>query len=88
VEQRNSYYQKLYDYVYNSASKGGSCAGALFWQLMAQGMDGFRDGYEVIFEEGPSTIGVIDQQSQKMSSLKQNTIIEEVLSVSDEISYI
>ncbi|KAI4301622.1 hypothetical protein L6164_034882 [Bauhinia variegata] len=71
VEKRNSYFEQLYNAIYKSASSGGSCAGGLFWQLMAQGMDGFRDGYEVIFEESPSTADVISQQSHKMSSLKR-----------------
>lgn len=70
VEKRDSYFQKLYDAIYNSASTGGSCAGGLFWQLMTQGMDGLEDGYEVIFEESPSTTNVITQQSKRMSSLK------------------
>lgn len=69
MEKRDNYFQKLYDFIYNSASSGGPCAGGLFWQLMAQGMDGLRDGYEVIFEESPSITNVIDQQSHKMSSL-------------------
>ncbi|KAF7844874.1 mannan endo-1,4-beta-mannosidase 4-like [Senna tora] len=72
VDKRDNYYQTLYDFIYNSARSGGSCAGGLFWQLMSQGMDGFRDGYEVIFEEGQSTVGVIEQQSQKMSSLSSD----------------
>ncbi|XP_028791425.1 mannan endo-1,4-beta-mannosidase 4-like [Neltuma alba] len=69
VDKRNSYFEKLYGLIYKSASSGGSCGGGLFWQVMAQGMDGFRDGYEVVFEERPSTISVIEQQSHKMSSL-------------------
>ncbi|KAF7844873.1 mannan endo-1,4-beta-mannosidase 4-like [Senna tora] len=72
VDKRDNYYQTLYDFIYNSAKSGGSCAGGLFWQLMCQGMDGFRDGYEVIFEEGQSTVGVIEQQSHKMTSLSSN----------------
>ena len=44
--------------------------GGLFWQLMAQGMDAFRDGYEVVLEEIPSTARVIAQQSHKLLSLK------------------
>lgn len=69
MEERDSYIKKLYDAIYSSASSGGPCAGGLFWQLMAQGMDSFRDGYEVIFEESPSTATIIHRQSHKMSSL-------------------
>ncbi|XP_020212509.1 mannan endo-1,4-beta-mannosidase 1 [Cajanus cajan] len=67
--ERDSYMNKMYSAIYNSASSGGPCAGGLFWQLMAQGMDSFRDGYEVIFEESPSTTRIIEQQSHKMSSI-------------------
>ncbi|KAK7259075.1 hypothetical protein RIF29_24671 [Crotalaria pallida] len=72
VEERNSYMRKLYDIIYSCASTsgtGGPCGGALFWQLVDQGMDNFRDGYEIIFEECPSTTRIIDQQSHEMTSL-------------------
>ncbi|KAK7397046.1 hypothetical protein VNO78_18213 [Psophocarpus tetragonolobus] len=69
VVERDSYLSKMYDAIYSSASSGGPCAGGLFWQLMAQGMDSFRDGYEVIFQESPSTTTIIDQQSHKMSTI-------------------
>ncbi|KAG5044215.1 hypothetical protein JHK87_008130 [Glycine soja] len=69
VEKRNSLFEKLYNLIYKSASNRGSCAGGLFWQLLAKGMDDFRDGYEVVFEETPSTTNIITKQSKKMSSL-------------------
>ena len=70
VEKRNSYFEKIYNFVYDSASNGGACAGGLFWQFIAQGLDSFRDGYEVILEENPSTVTVISQQYKRMSNLK------------------
>jgi len=70
VEKRNSYFEKLFNFVYDSASNGRACAGGLFWQFMAQGLDNFRDGYEVIFEENPSTALVISQQSKRLLNLK------------------
>ncbi|XP_020210953.1 mannan endo-1,4-beta-mannosidase 4 [Cajanus cajan] len=70
VDKRNSYFEKQYKLIYNSGSRGGSCVGGLFWQLMVPGMDGYGDGYQVIFEESPSTAHVIAQQSKRMSSLK------------------
>ena len=69
VEKRDNYFRKLYNTIYNSASSGGPYAGGLFWQLLAQGMDGMRDGYEVILQESPSTANIISQQSHKLSSL-------------------
>ncbi|KAF8401189.1 hypothetical protein HHK36_012120 [Tetracentron sinense] len=70
VAQRDTYFGNLYNAIYTSARGGGPCAGGLLWQLMAQGMDDFRDGYEVILAENPSTAGVIAQQSRKLESLK------------------
>ncbi|XP_061366249.1 mannan endo-1,4-beta-mannosidase 4-like [Gastrolobium bilobum] len=69
VEERDDYIRKLYNAIYSSASSGGPCAGGLFWHLMAQGLDSFHDGYEIIFVESPSTTRVIDHQSRKMLSL-------------------
>ncbi|KAL4305467.1 hypothetical protein AHAS_Ahas16G0081200 [Arachis hypogaea] len=69
VEERDNYMRKIYDAIFTSASSGGPCAGGLFWQLMAQQMDGFRDGNEIIFQESPSTTKIIDQQSYRMSSI-------------------
>ncbi|XP_015968755.1 mannan endo-1,4-beta-mannosidase 4 [Arachis duranensis] len=69
VAERDSYMRKIYDAIFTSASSGGPCAGGLFWQLMAQQMDGFRDGNEIIFQESPSTTKIIDQQSYRMSSI-------------------
>ena len=40
--------------VYNSAHAGGAAAGALFWQLMTEGMDSYEDGYEVVLRQAPS----------------------------------
>ncbi|KAF8008220.1 hypothetical protein BT93_K2022 [Corymbia citriodora subsp. variegata] len=70
LEKRDSYFKRLYDAIYASASNQGSCAGGFFWQLFAQGMDSFSDGYEVILEQSPSTANIIAQQSRMMSSLK------------------
>ncbi|KAM1768342.1 hypothetical protein ACFX12_046322 [Malus domestica] len=69
IEKRNTYIAKLYNGIYNSASTGGSCVGGLFWQLMAQGMENFGDGYEVVLEESPTTANVIDRQSRKLGGL-------------------
>lgn len=69
VSQRDGYFARLYNAIYASASTGGSCSGGIFWQLMAQGMGNYGDGYEVVLDENPSTAGVIGQQSQKLSAL-------------------
>ncbi|KAK3404230.1 hypothetical protein EUGRSUZ_K00550, partial [Eucalyptus grandis] len=69
IEKRDSYFGRLYDAIYASASNQGSCAGGLFWQVLAQGMDNFNDGYGVILEQSPSTASVIAHQSRRMLAL-------------------
>ncbi|XP_051117820.1 mannan endo-1,4-beta-mannosidase 4-like [Andrographis paniculata] len=69
IEARENYYRDMYDAVYNCAKNRGPCSGALFWQLLAEGMDGYGDGYEVVLEKSPSTAAVINTQSRRMSTL-------------------
>ncbi|XP_077240756.1 mannan endo-1,4-beta-mannosidase 1-like [Tasmannia lanceolata] len=69
VSQRDNFFGTIYNTIYASARSGGACSGGLFWQLLAQGMDNMRDGYEVIMSECPSTANIISQQSHKLSSL-------------------
>lgn len=66
---RDSYFEGLYDTIYTCARNGGACGGGIFWQVMAQGMEGWADGYEVVLDQSPSTVGVISQQSHRLSSL-------------------
>ncbi|KAL3838704.1 hypothetical protein ACJIZ3_023295 [Penstemon smallii] len=69
LKKRDQDFMNVFNLVYNSARKRGSGAGALFWQLMAQGMESWSDGYEVVLEQNPSTASVILQQSRRISSL-------------------
>ncbi|ONK67696.1 uncharacterized protein A4U43_C05F2780 [Asparagus officinalis] len=69
TNQRNAYYWTAYNTIYASARVGGPLTGGLFWQLLGPGMDNFRDGYEVVFQECPSTAVIISQQSRRMASL-------------------
>ncbi|PIA44356.1 hypothetical protein AQUCO_01700156v1 [Aquilegia coerulea] len=69
VEKRDAYFGMLYNAIYTSAKNGGACNGGIFWQLMTQGMDNMKDGYEVVLAESPTTAGVIGQQSRKLSTL-------------------
>lgn len=69
LRKRNSYFQRIYNAIYNSARWGGPLAGGLFWQLFSVEMDNWGDGYQVILQQSPSTANLIAQQSRKLSSL-------------------
>ncbi|RWV84575.1 hypothetical protein GW17_00053699 [Ensete ventricosum] len=68
-DERDAMFRTVYSKVYLSARTGGATAGSLFWQLLAQGMDSYRDGYEVILGESPSTTRVITLQSHKLGTI-------------------
>ncbi|WOG82114.1 hypothetical protein DCAR_0101276 [Daucus carota subsp. sativus] len=69
VAARDAYLGNIYDAVYKSAISGGAAGGAAFWQVMAKGMEGWGDGYEVMLDQSPSTVAVIAQQSKRLSAL-------------------
>ncbi|KAJ1375567.1 Glycoside hydrolase, family 5 [Sesbania bispinosa] len=68
---RDRFFDTVYSAIYSSASGGGAAVGGLFWQLLDQGMDSFRDGYEVVLGENPSTATLIAQQSQKLNRIRK-----------------
>uniref|UniRef100_A0A7N0V0H2 mannan endo-1,4-beta-mannosidase n=1 Tax=Kalanchoe fedtschenkoi TaxID=63787 RepID=A0A7N0V0H2_KALFE len=70
-EKRDQVYNLVYTAVYSSAINGGAAAGSMFWQLLASGMESYKDGYDVVLSESPSTAGVIGQQSQKLSQIRR-----------------
>lgn len=67
--QRDTLFNTVYSKIYSSASSGGPAAGGLFWQLLIEGMDPLRDGYEVVLNEIPSTANLIAEQSAKLRHL-------------------
>ncbi|KAL2346312.1 hypothetical protein Fmac_000312 [Flemingia macrophylla] len=68
---RDRLFNTVYSAIYSSASRGGAAAGGLFWQLLAEGMDSLRDGYEVVLGESPSTATLIAQESQKLNKIRK-----------------
>lgn len=68
---RDELFNNVYSAIYSSASGGGAAVGGLFWQLLAEGMDSFRDGYEVVLGESPSTASLIAQESQKLNRIRK-----------------
>ncbi|KAL9688949.1 hypothetical protein QQ045_033376 [Rhodiola kirilowii] len=71
TEKRDQVYNLVYSAIYLSATSEGAAVGSMFWQLLAPGMDNFRDGYDVVLSESPSTAGLIVQQSQKLSNIRR-----------------
>ncbi|KEH36174.1 putative mannan endo-1,4-beta-mannosidase [Medicago truncatula] len=69
--KRDQFFNTVYSAIYSSASGGGTAVGGLFWQLLAEGMDSFRDDYEVILAESPSTATLIAQESQKLKRIRK-----------------
>lgn len=69
INKRDSYINAVYRNIYMEARTGGTVAGGLVWQVMAEGMSSYCDGYEIILSENPSTDNIISQQSHAMSTL-------------------
>ncbi|XP_022941053.1 mannan endo-1,4-beta-mannosidase 7-like [Cucurbita moschata] len=70
-DQRDQLYNAVYSAVYSSARGGGAAVGGLFWQLLVEGMDSFRDGYEVILSENLSTANLISQESRRLIRIRK-----------------
>ncbi|XP_047314845.1 mannan endo-1,4-beta-mannosidase 7 [Impatiens glandulifera] len=69
--QRDQLFSSVYFKVYLSAKRGGPAAGAMFWQLLTEGMDSFRDGYDVVLSQSTSTANIIRQQSRKLYLIRK-----------------
>ncbi|EXC32463.1 Mannan endo-1,4-beta-mannosidase 5 [Morus notabilis] len=67
---RDAFLYTLYTKIYELARSGGGIGGGLVWQIMAQGMDSYYDGYEIVLSQNPSAAAVISQQSRKMTALE------------------
>ena len=67
--ERDLYIGSIYRDIYRYATSGGTMSGSLVWQVMAQGMDDYHDGYEIILSQSPSTAGIISRQSHAMNAL-------------------
>ncbi|KAL8250735.1 hypothetical protein R6Q59_034428 [Mikania micrantha] len=72
INKRDSYMVAVYRNIYTDARTGGTVCGCLVWQLVAAEMDSYRDGYEIVLSENPTTDGIISQQSRAMSTLSHS----------------
>jgi hypothetical protein len=70
---RDSFFNTVYTSIYNLARNGGTMAGGLVWQIMAEGMESYFDGNEIVLSQNPSTRAVIAQQSCKMAALQRSS---------------
>lgn len=66
---RDLYMGAVYSKIYNFARNRGTLGGGLVWQVLAQGMQPYNDGYEIVLAENPTTGAVISRQSHAMSTL-------------------
>ncbi|PIN11618.1 Mannan endo-1,4-beta-mannosidase [Handroanthus impetiginosus] len=69
LNERELYMGNVYRDIYKYARTGGTMSGSLVWQLVAEGMDGYHDGYEIILSQRPSTAGILSRQSHAMRAL-------------------
>ncbi|KAI9109661.1 hypothetical protein K1719_019291 [Acacia pycnantha] len=69
--KRDQIFNSVYNKIYASAKRGGAAGGALFWQLLTEGMESFQDGYGVMLGQSSSTANVIAQQSHKLHLLRK-----------------
>ncbi|KAI3883644.1 hypothetical protein MKX03_016326 [Papaver bracteatum] len=69
LSARNVYMNAVYNSIYNFARRGGTIGGGLVWQIVAEGMESFYDGYEIVLSQNPSTAELISGQSHKMRAL-------------------
>ncbi|KAL7603568.1 hypothetical protein Lser_V15G19109 [Lactuca serriola] len=69
IKKRDSYIDAVYRNIYMMANTGGTVGGGLVWQLMADGMGSFSDGYQIILSKSPSTSSIISEQSHSMRTL-------------------
>ncbi|KAM7253043.1 hypothetical protein ACFE04_025661 [Oxalis oulophora] len=70
VNVRNSFLNMVNSNIYDLAKNGGSIAGGLVWQLMAEGMESYYDGYEIVLSQDVSARNALTQQSAKMTALE------------------
>nr|XP_004238284.1 mannan endo-1,4-beta-mannosidase 7-like [Solanum lycopersicum] len=70
-QQRDVIFNTVYSSIFSSAKGGGAAAGGLFWHVLAEGMDSFKDGYEIILSESSSVSDIIIQQSKRLNKIRK-----------------
>ncbi|PKI41156.1 hypothetical protein CRG98_038441 [Punica granatum] len=70
LDVRDSYMNAVYVDIYDLARNGGAFRGGLVWQILAEWMDFYDDGYKILLLLEPSTNSVIAQQLSKVAALE------------------
>uniref|UniRef100_M8CXR5 mannan endo-1,4-beta-mannosidase n=1 Tax=Aegilops tauschii TaxID=37682 RepID=M8CXR5_AEGTA len=68
--QRDAFYKSVYDIVHASAKRGGAGAGAIVWQLAAEDMEEYHDGFAIVPSETPSMQKLLTEQSCRLAALR------------------
>lgn len=66
---RDGYLSAVYQSMNNLESTGRGIRGSLVWQLMAEDMDSYGDGYDIILSRDASTRVIISSQSRRMRNM-------------------
>ncbi|XP_031272246.1 mannan endo-1,4-beta-mannosidase 5-like [Pistacia vera] len=69
ISVRDSFLNTIYTNIYDFAKNGGTIDGSMVWQVMAEQMESYYDGYEVVLSQNPSTTNVITQHSNNITAL-------------------
>ncbi|CAI9100028.1 OLC1v1036946C1 [Oldenlandia corymbosa var. corymbosa] len=69
LTNRDDFMGNVYRLIYGFARSGGTMGGSLIWQLMAQGMDSYNDGYGIVLGQDPSTTNLMSRQAHAMAAL-------------------
>ncbi|EOA29661.1 hypothetical protein CARUB_v10015594mg [Capsella rubella] len=69
LAKRDAIFTATYEIIYASAQKGGSGGGALFWDLITDGMSNYKDPSAILLSEGSSTVNIISEATRKLGSI-------------------
>ena len=69
--QRDRLFTDVYYKIYSSVKRGGPAVGALFWQLVTEGIESYGDGYAIVLNDGSSTTNIITQQAHKLYLIRK-----------------
>ncbi|KAG9129044.1 hypothetical protein Leryth_016871 [Lithospermum erythrorhizon] len=70
ISTRDAFMNSIYTSIYGVARKG-ALAGGLVWQILAEEMESYDDGYGIVLSQSPSTRGIISLQSHQMNDLQK-----------------